>query len=252
MRTVTINNIEVAVLNGGASFGDASFPNAAAIYLKNCRNTTIDNVRILGGRDAGFRGHGIHIESDEASETRATEYFLSKITAYFVQNAIYINGDAEGVYLNHAAFVACKNGLVWADGRCLLVVSDSHMSCLEHCIATNNLWQANIHDNLFYILADSSWDTVAVLLGLDRNVTQPQDSHISRNTIIGSGSRKNGIFITGHAKDVDPENESANYVIVDGNIFRGLDTAVLLGGDTDSVQIYSNLYRQCGNSVYHF
>lgn len=220
---------------------------AFAIDLFNARNVRIDNVRILGDRDTSAIASavGIRIDGDSAP----VEIFINKVTVYFVQTAVDVRGNTEGVYISGCAFVRVLRGVFWSASvtKPLLSVIGCHINASTVGIDVIDVNQFNIASNLIYIEAGAGSPTVAACIQIRLNAAVTLDGVINHNFFyyLSGATSKNGIVVLSGA--------GTETLLIDGNRFKALDAGIVLQESVTSVVVTgSNQFNDCANRIINF
>lgn len=231
-------NVEIAAYDSGASF-------RSALKLNNARNLMIDNLRILGDRDAApiVSEYGIEIIGD----SDPVEILLHKVQAFFVRRSVWVHGEIEGLTMAHCAFVAVREGLRMESSGAgatepWLDVHDCHINAGERCITTVRIAQYNIHDNLFYYQSadGTELDHASLFLSIDEAGVN-LDSFIHHNGFHGIGTEpKNAIVFSAGA--------GVERCIVDANIIKQYDTGIWLSDASIGGVIITDTNQFSGNT----
>ena len=237
--TFGCRDVEIAAYATTSSF-------RSALKLNNARNLQIDNLRILGDRDASpiVSQYGIDISGD----SDPVEVTLSKVQAYFVQVAVYAHGELEGLTLSHCAFVAVKTGLkAHSDvglAKPWVNVHDCHINAGTRCLDLLRFTQWDIHDNLFYnSVADATdIDHASIYIGAPAGAGVPIDGFIHHNGFhaVDATLPSNGIVFEASVGD--------DRTIIDANIFKSYDTAIWLSAATVNGVIVTDSNQFSGNT----
>lgn len=179
----TIHNITI--------HGNTSAQWSKGVYLVDCDQVMIDNVKIYG-KPSTFTSIGIYL----SGVNDPTQVKISNYEADFLGDGVYVTDQIEGVFINHSDMVAVARGVNWVavSGQPQLNIADSHINAIEYCVKATGVVQSSIHDNLFYRRDDyaTNW------YGID--ATDFDDSVIHDNVMVTPGVVANtstGINITG-------------------------------------------------------
>lgn len=234
-KSVIIDDCEIATTSIDGGF-------AVGIDLFNARNSSIENTRILGDRDAYPISSviGIRLDGDESP----VETFINRVTCYFVQQGLQIKGTNEGVYLDSCAFVVCRIGINWDNTsvKPLLSVSGCHFNSDQHAIVSSKLAQAIIHDNLFYFQTGEGVSTAytGILLEISADT---DDTHIHHNTFmgIGTGIPKDAIKIGG---------AGLNRILINNNLINSFGKGIWLSGTCNGAFVDdNNVFSGCTTNI---
>ena len=236
-KTLVIRDCEITGTNSAGGFVEG-------IKLTNARNVTIENVRILGDRDAApiLSGTGVAIygSSDPA------EIMLDKVQVFFCTTGVDIQGPTEGVYITNCTAIACNTGVAATSETLepLICIIASHFNTDLRGVNSVNYLQQIIQGNLFY--AQSGIEAnVTGYTGLDLTAGgNPFESVITDNIFqnLTTGISANGVFL-------NSINTATTESIVTNNLFRLFDTAVILSSGTSNATVQDNKFISCSVGV---
>lgn len=239
-KSVSISNAEFISATPGATFG-------IGLLLENARNVWLENVRVLGDRDAAPIASLTGVRITGEADAAPVEIFMSGVQIYFVQTAISIVGFCEGVYLDQCTAIACRNGVVTnlsPAPRPLLLIDQSHFNVSTFGVLTVGNSQVNITANSFY--ATDVEGLSPQYVGVQINgTTLTLDSRIDGNDfqVVSPALNPIGVYVNddgttdgscrisdnsfrGHATGIAAPVAATGIVVADDNRFFGVATPV--------------------------
>jgi hypothetical protein len=236
-KTLIIRDCEITGTNSAGGFVEG-------IKLTNARNVTIDNVRILGDRDAApiLSGTGVAIYGS----SDPVEIMLDKVQVYFCTTGVDIQGPTEGVYITNCTVIACNTGVAATSSTLepLICITASHFNTDLRGVNSVNYLQQIIQGNLFYAQGGVEAN-VTGYTGLDLTTGgNPFESIIADNIFqnLTTGIPANGVFL-------NSINTATTESIVTNNLFRLFDTAVILSSGTSNATVQDNKFISCSVGV---
>jgi hypothetical protein len=236
-KTLIIRDCEITGTNSAGGFVEG-------IKLTNARNVTIENVRILGDRDAApiLSGTGVAIYGS----SDPVEIMLDKVQVYFCTTGVDIQGPTEGVYITNCTVIACNTGVSATSATLepLICITASHFNTDLRGVNSVNYLQQIIQGNLFYAQGGVEAN-VTGYTGLDLTAGgNPFESIIADNIFLNltTGIPANGVFL-------NSINTATTESIVANNLFRLFDSAIILSAGTSNATVQDNKFISCSVGV---
>ncbi len=240
-QTLTMRNVLVAGQNTSCGFN-------IGLELVNCPWPRLENV-VFRGDNARASAYGIKYTGTDGSPT------FRSVRAYFMQDAIYCEGEMEGYVFDDLEIVSVQRGVTARDTTNGLqprfVMRSSHINAEECCIKTVGIDLVHIDESndLYGQVASgisATWTAVDVTptlaTGSSNTIICSADIRPSVNGDGAYAATKIGVRIRG--ADVSLED----YVI--GGLYRGLTTGVQLDANTNGITIDADTtFRNCTTSV---
>lgn len=214
----TISNVAIAGATGSTTDGWTT-----GVDLEDVLNVIVTGCRFRGKYTSPYT-----VETDIASQTayrvrgtgRPVETLIEKCWAYWAVHAVYAS-DCEGLFVDNCNFVVVFNGVRHqCDPRMPQCnVTNSHINALKRCVWLQSVTEFNISGNLFYRQAAGETGTgVFVEATAASGTPAPRYGRVINNGFAKSGSPNfNGVVIDG-----------SEHILVDGNVFQDVTTAIWL------------------------
>ena len=240
-QTLTMRDVLIAGQNTSCGFN-------IGLELVDCPWPRLENV-VFRGDNARTSAYGIKYTGTDGSPT------FRSVRAYFLQDAIYCEGQMEGYVFDDLEIVSVQRGVTAKDTTNGLqprfVVRNSHINAEECCIKTVGIDLMHIDESndLYGQVAAgtaTTWTAVDVTptlaTGTSNTIVCSADIRPTVNADGAYAATKIGVRVRG--ADVSLED----YVL--GGMYRGCTTGIQLGTNTNGVTIDADtLFRNCTTSV---
>lgn len=240
-RQFSVNNlvIEPQALQPGNP-GFAYWDNG--ILLFDAWNSTLSQIRI-NGDSRQLSGNGIYLSG------RSIDVNLENLDIYFVNKAIFVEGECEGIRIFNPVIVKANYGLHWNPPGIEpdLQIHGGHICTKKYGVIASNCYCGYIDGTLFFqrddVTADD--DYVAILVDANSayfriNGTRVKGCSASQcpNWITGDEDyRRNGIVVKG------------DYSTIIGNSIENQDTPIWIQSSAEFCSIVGNVGKNNINNV---